>query len=109
MGLVQELLGYNINRQRHLLGFSVEKLAEEARVSPGNLLAIIHGRKWVSAEMLEKISRALRIPVHVLFLPENGPTTEVSVLISELGSELEKEISNLVKATTTEYMERANK
>jgi transcriptional regulator with XRE-family HTH domain len=59
MTSIKKLLGSNIKTYRHALGISQEKLAEMADTATNYLGLIEGGKKFPSAEMIERIAAAL--------------------------------------------------
>lgn len=60
-------LGTTIQKTRKGLGYSQEKLAEMVGVSRTHMGHIEQSRKDPSLELLEKIAKALKVPVKELF------------------------------------------
>jgi transcriptional regulator with XRE-family HTH domain len=56
---IRKILGLNIKTYRCNLGFSQEKLAEIADIATNYLGLIERGKKFPSAEMIERIAYAL--------------------------------------------------
>ncbi len=105
---LQIVLGSNINRFRQLQSLTVEVLAEKSSVSIGHLMDVIHGRKWVSSDLLVRISQALSVPVHQFFTPNEESGGSPEVLVSEMGHELADKIGALIKETTKEYLRKGS-
>jgi len=68
---VQQILAKNIRDARKKLGYSQQSLAERAEISPGHMNDLEQGRKWVSADTLERLARALSLEPFMLLLPED--------------------------------------
>ncbi|MDR2419600.1 MAG: helix-turn-helix transcriptional regulator [Treponema sp.] len=75
---IRKVLAGNIKKYRKILGYSQEKLAEKARLSAQTLNDIEGGRRWVSAQTITKLAKALHIVEYQLFFPEGDGTTEKS-------------------------------
>lgn len=60
-------LGKRIQKLRKSLGYSQEKFAEMVGISRTHIGHIEQGRKSPSLELLEKISRALKVKISYLF------------------------------------------
>jgi len=61
----RELLSRNIKRYRNRLGLSQLHLALELGISVAFLSDIENGKKWVSAQTLSRIAKALKINIRV--------------------------------------------
>lgn len=60
-------LGKRIQKRRKELGFSQEELAEKVKISRAYMGFIEQGRNTPSLELLEKVAKALKIPLADLF------------------------------------------
>ena len=68
---IRSILSINIKKNRDLLGFSQEKLAEKAGIS-ANMIRDIEGcRTWVSDRTLVGIAEALKTDIYRLLMPVN--------------------------------------
>jgi transcriptional regulator with XRE-family HTH domain len=65
----RNLLGLNIKRYRNRRGLSQLHLALELEISTTFLSDIETGKKWVSAQTLTRLARALKVEVYELFMP----------------------------------------
>ncbi|MDP4199083.1 MAG: helix-turn-helix transcriptional regulator [Bacteroidota bacterium] len=63
--------GRNIRFYRKLRKWSIEKLAEEARVSPAWLGELERGRENVSVKTIQGIAKALKIAPNILLIQES--------------------------------------
>jgi transcriptional regulator with XRE-family HTH domain len=75
---VRKVLAGNIKRYRKNFGYSQEKLAEKAGLSTQTLNDIEGCRRWVSAQTITKLAKALHIDEYQLLVPEDGKTDEKS-------------------------------
>lgn len=64
---IQQRVGKNIQRQRKLQGLTQEALAEIVNVNRAYIGHIEQGRRTPSLTMLDKIAKALKVPVSELF------------------------------------------
>jgi transcriptional regulator with XRE-family HTH domain len=64
---IKELLGSNIRTYRNKLGISQEKLAETVNMATNYLGLIEGGKKFPSADMIERIAAALGKDTPALF------------------------------------------
>jgi transcriptional regulator with XRE-family HTH domain len=65
---IKELLSLNIKVLRKKLGFSQEKLAEDAALSSQTISDIEGCRTWVSDKTLERLAKVLNVDVFQLFM-----------------------------------------
>ncbi|MCL2335902.1 MAG: helix-turn-helix domain-containing protein [Firmicutes bacterium] len=77
----RQLLSRNIKRFRNRLGLSQLNLALELGISTTFLSDIETGKKWVSAQTLAQIAKALKIEVYELFKPEQTVKDDVSAAV----------------------------
>lgn len=68
---IEIMLKTNIRRLRTELGWSQEKLAEKAEISPSYVTQIELGNRSPSIDIIEKIAIALGIEYRILFTPED--------------------------------------
>jgi transcriptional regulator with XRE-family HTH domain len=64
---IKAVFGANIKYYRKKRGLSQEQLAEMSDITPKHLSAIETGAAFVSAGLLEKLSRGLKVSASVLF------------------------------------------
>ena len=79
----RELLSQNIKRYRNRLGLSQLQLALELGISTTFLSDIETGKKWVSAQTLSHIAKALKIEIYELFEPEQNIRDDVSTAVAK--------------------------
>ena len=79
----RELLSRNIKRFRNRLGLSQLHLALELGISTTFLSDIETGKKWVSAQTLSQIAKALKIEVYELFKPEQTIREDISAAVAK--------------------------
>ena len=77
------ILSRNIKRFRNRLGLSQLHLALELGISTTFLSDIETGKKWVSAQTLTQIAKALKIEVYELFKPEKTVRDDVSAAVAK--------------------------
>ena len=78
----RELLSRNIKSFRNRLGLSQLHLALELGISTTFLSDIETGKKWVSAQTLSQIAKALKIEVYELFKPEPNVRDNISAAVA---------------------------
>jgi len=79
----RELLSQNIKRFRNRLGLSQLHLALELGISTTFLSDIETGKKWVSAQTLSQIAKALKIEIYELFKPEQNVRDNISAAVAK--------------------------
>jgi transcriptional regulator with XRE-family HTH domain len=77
------ILSRNIKRYRDRLGLSQLHLALELGISTTFLSDIETGKKWVSAQTLSHLAKALKIEVFELFKPEQNIRDDVMLAIAK--------------------------
>jgi len=77
------ILSRNIKRFRNRLGLSQLHLALELGISTTFLSDIETGKKWVSAQTLTHIAKALKIEIYELFKPEQTIRDDVSAAVAK--------------------------
>ena len=64
---IKKVLGKNIRKYRKIAGLTQDELAEKLDISPKHLSNIEVGKKFITADLLEKISRILEASPAALF------------------------------------------
>ena len=64
---VKKILGDNIKKYRKKAGFTQDEFAEKLDISPKHLSNIEIGQKFISAQLLEKVSEILKVSPSTLF------------------------------------------
>ena len=107
---VRRTLSLNIKKQRKILGFSQEKLAEAANLSSQTINDIEGCRMWVSDKTILKLAKVLHMDAYQLFKPITAIRASVSETgtIDELMFELEGRIIKFVKQQFEEAKEVLN-
>ena len=94
---IKKLLGANIKHYRVKLGFSQAKLAELANMATNYLGLLECGKKFPSAEMIERIAKVLEIEATELFSTKNYPSEQTSQLREELVDRFDQFLRAAVK------------
>lgn len=71
MSDIYTAIGRRIREERTLRGLSIEKLAEQAEVTPSFLGLIERGERKLSVHTLDKITKALQAQPNELMQPQN--------------------------------------
>jgi transcriptional regulator with XRE-family HTH domain len=77
------LLSRNIKLLRNRLGLSQLHLALELGISTTFLSDIETGKKWVSAQTLSQIAKALKIEIYELFKPELNIKDDIQAAVAK--------------------------
>jgi transcriptional regulator with XRE-family HTH domain len=85
----RDLLSKNIKRFRNRIGLSQLNLALELGISTTLLSDIETGKKWVSAQTLSRLAKALKIEIYELFKPEQNIRDDVSAAIAKYLSDVD--------------------
>jgi transcriptional regulator with XRE-family HTH domain len=99
---IKTIFSRNVKRLRALANISQKILAEKAGLTPNFINDIETGKKWVSAETIGKLSRALRAEPCQFFLAEaqwNSSGPELFALYME-------DLSTTVQQMVGQYRER---
>jgi len=79
----RKLLSRNIKRYRNRLGLSQLHLALELGISITFLSDIENSKKWVSAQTLSQLAKALKIEIYELFKPEQNIRDDISAAVAK--------------------------
>ena len=91
---VKTVFGENLKFYRKGKHLSQEQLSEKVDISVKHLSVIERGLTFVSADLLEKLSKYLEIPVYFFFRKETDVNTSSS-LLNDIDRKIEK---HLIKA-----------
>ena len=92
---IKEHLGSNIRQYRIQLGISQAKLAEMVDMAPNYLGLVENGKKYPSAEMLERIAAALRKDTPDLFMLSPIEQNWKETILSKIGTLIDIELKTL--------------
>jgi transcriptional regulator with XRE-family HTH domain len=87
----REILAANLKRLRNAAGITQEVLAERAGCSPTMIGNLEIGKRFPSAELLDKIAQAFDVPIFELFM-EESPAIPWTRAKAEVRERLTKEI-----------------
>jgi transcriptional regulator with XRE-family HTH domain len=93
---IKAVFGANIKYYRKKRGLSQEQLAEMADITPKHLSAIETGAAFISAGLLEKLSRVLKVSASVLFYSA-GEKSMDDTLFNFVEHIVEKELLKAIK------------
>ena len=94
---LQNRLSFNIKMNRKRVSLSQERLAEEAGISVQMMSDIEGCRRWPSEKTLAKISTALGVDAHALFLPEDYKPEASAQVRASIAIDLQKIFSESVE------------
>jgi len=110
---IKSLFGRNLKRLRRFANKSQINLAAEANLAHNFINDIESGKKWVSAETIEKLSRALKAEPHQFFIDDsmwNEQGAEIfSLYLDDFSSSVEKIVSEYRHRYLTEADEKEPK
>ena len=93
---VKEIFGTNLRNFRKKHKYTQEKLAELVEITPQHLGVIERGDAFVSAELLEKFSKTLDIPLSTFFYSETENSGS-DTFLKKIDSVIEKELTAATK------------
>ena len=104
---IQLILAQNIKEARSRLGYSQQELAERADLSAGHMNDLEQGRKWVSADTLQRLADALALEPFMLLLPEGHQDhIETFTVLTEFAAEARKRTSAAMDDLLHKILER---
>ena len=102
---IQLILAQNIKEARSRLGYSQQELAERADLSAGHMNDLEQGRKWVSADTLQRLADALAMEPFMLLLPEGHENhIETFTVLTEYAKTLRKSLEEVVDTSLREVL-----
>ncbi len=99
MKSIKEVLAKNLKINRLKLGLTQEKLAEKTDISTHYLAMVELARKFPSANMLERLAKALDIEPHELFYMPSVAENALEHLQESIVANIERIVSNTIKET----------
>jgi len=106
---LKEILARNLRENRRKCGYTQEKLAELAGVSTHYLAMMEVGRHFATSDTLEKIAKALEIPVFELFLTEQSPRKELEQLRKDIKKDIMNDINKAISKAVKQSIEEMKK
>lgn len=101
---VQKRLGENLKQIRKAKNLTQFQLAELAGISEETVKNIELCRCWTSDKNLAKITEALNIDIHKLFLPVETSIQENSENIAQIKKVIVKELKTYIEAKLNEIL-----
>jgi transcriptional regulator with XRE-family HTH domain len=93
---IKSCFGKNLKSYRKERHFSQEELSEQVGISVKHLSAIERGLSFVSAELLDKFSLSLELPVFVFFIQDREFFYN-DTMLDALDRIIEKHLLNTIK------------
>ena len=106
------ILANNIKSARTKLGYSQQELAEKADLSPGHMNDLEQARKWVSADTIQRLAKALMLEPWMLLLPDTGSGGSATVdydLLTRFASRMKDNLDMAVAETLKELLKAPDK
>ena len=108
-GKIRFVLAENIKKTRKSKSLTQEQLSELADISNTYIANIECGKSWISDSTLEKISDALDVSPHELFIPQEELEIEAQknhkILLRKILSEKERKLSTEIAALVKKSIE----
>ena len=101
------ILSRNIKRYRSRLGLSQLHLALELGISTTFLSDIETGKKWVSAQTLTLLAKALKIDIYELFKPEQDIRSDVSAAVAKYLDDVDDAIIKSIEEAVRPAVKRS--
>ena len=99
---IQNRLGENVKRIRKSLKLTQFELAEKAELSEETVKNIELSRCWTSDKNLAKLTKALNVDIHTLFLPVHSSFDEDSESSGIIKSAIAKNLREYVNTVLSE-------
>ena len=106
---IKEVLARNLKINRLKLCLTQEKLAEKANISTHYLAMVELGKKFPSADMLERIAAALEVEPYELFYMPSVAENALNCLQATVSANIEKVVANAIEKTlSAKCLDKAN-
>ena len=96
---IKEVLARNLKINRLKLGLTQEKLAEKANISTHYLAMVELGKKFPSANMLERIAASLEVEPYELFHMPSVAENALNCLQATVSANIEKVVADAIEKT----------
>ena len=103
----RQLLSRNIKHFRGRLGLSQLHLALELGISTTFLSDIETGKKWVSAQTLSQIAKALKTEIYELFKPEQNVREDISAAVARYLDEVDNTLIKSIEKAVRPAVKRS--
>ena len=102
---VRQLVSKNLRRLRTSQNISQLGLGLEAGLTHNFINDVESGKKGISVKTLAKLSTALKIEPHQLFLPEENMSSAIRLYVNDFNDSLQK----LVRELSEHYLQEEDK
>jgi transcriptional regulator with XRE-family HTH domain len=99
---LQQIFMANLKKQRKLLGFTQEKLAELCSTDPCYIRQIEIGRRFPSLQYVERIAKALNIAPYRLFFDETNRESTENERLKSLYAEQKQKIKSMLVSSVNQ-------
>jgi transcriptional regulator with XRE-family HTH domain len=106
---VKSYFGENLKFYRKEKSLSQEQLSEILDISVKHLSAIERGLTFVSAELLEKLSVSLEIPIFLFFVNDRKFLYEGTVLVGTVDKIIEDRLQRIIEEIKLDIRQSKNK
>ena len=107
MANIREILAQNLKENRRKLGITQPMLAERAGLSTHYLGMIEIGRNFPTADVLERLAKALEIEPQELFIVSPSPQNELEKLRQEIKNDIENSLGEKLEQSIADAIEKA--
>lgn len=104
---IKLIFGKNLKIYRKTKKFSQEELAEKVNISVKHLSSIERGLTFVSADLLEKLSTSVDVPIFYFFVNENENFSNEAML-NTIGKIIEKHFLQTVELIKSDIHKKNN-
>ena len=101
---IRSLFSRNLKRLRRLANISQVDLAAEADLTHNFINDIENGKKWVSAETIGKLSKALKAEPYQFFISESKWDNQGAVIFSHYLKDFTDSFNKVVKEYRSRYL-----
>ena len=107
MAKVREILAHNLKKNRRMLGITQPELAERAGLSTHYLAMIEIARRFPSADVLDRLAKALDITPHELFAVTVRPDAAMKELQAVISENVHQAVENALDKNIEKAIENA--
>jgi transcriptional regulator with XRE-family HTH domain len=104
---IKSIFGKNLKYYRKAKKLSQEELAEKVDISVKHLSSIERGLTFVSADLLEKLSVSVNVPVFYFFVNENENFSNEAML-NTIGETIEKHLIQAIEVIKSDIRQKNN-
>jgi transcriptional regulator with XRE-family HTH domain len=104
---IKSIFGKNLKFYRKTMKLSQEELAEKVEISVKHLSSIERGLTFVSADLLEKLSVFVEVPIFYFFVDENKNFSNEAML-NTIGKIIEKHLLDTIEVIKSDIRKKNN-